>query len=66
MVCSSQQIVVVVVVVEENIKLQPGDTKNSVTRLSKAGIVNSEETSIARQLLAEHIPLTTNTQAAVE
>jgi hypothetical protein len=32
----------------------------------KAGIVKSEETSIARQLLGIHIPAATNTQATIE
>jgi hypothetical protein len=32
----------------------------------KAGIVKSEEMSIARQLLGKHIPAATNTQATIE
>jgi hypothetical protein len=34
--------------------------------LLQAGIVKSEETSIARQLLGKHIPAETNTQATVQ
>jgi hypothetical protein len=34
--------------------------------LHKAGIVEPEETSIARQLLGKHIPAATNLQATIE
>jgi hypothetical protein len=37
-----------------------------VTRRSKAGIVKSEETSIATQRLGKHIPAAMNTQATIE
>jgi hypothetical protein len=37
-----------------------------VTRSLKAGIVETEETSIARQRLGKHFPAATNTQATIE
>jgi hypothetical protein len=37
-----------------------------VTWRLKAGIVKSEETSIARQVLGKHIPAATNTHATIE
>jgi hypothetical protein len=37
-----------------------------VTWRPKAGIVKSEETYIAMQLLDKHIPAATNMQAAIE
>jgi hypothetical protein len=39
---------------------------NNVTWPLKAGIVEPEQTSIARQRLSKHIPAATNTQAAIE
>jgi hypothetical protein len=39
---------------------------NIVTWRPNAGIVTSEDTSVARQRLSKHIPATTNMQAAIE